>query len=81
VQERASNGSVSADYITGLGLDQPFLRQEASTTNYFLSDALGSIMGLADQTGAVPTSYTYEPYGKTTVSGTASASFLGFTGR
>jgi RHS repeat-associated protein len=29
----------------------------------------------------VPTSYTYEPYGRTTVSGTSSASFLGFTGR
>ena len=38
-------------------------------------------MGLASTTGTVPTSYTYEPYGKTTASGTASASFLGFTGR
>jgi RHS repeat-associated protein len=29
----------------------------------------------------VPTSYTYEPHGKTTVAGTASANFFGFTGR
>jgi RHS repeat-associated protein len=36
---------------------------------------------LASTTGTVPTSYTYEPYGKTTVSGTASANFFGFTGR
>jgi RHS repeat-associated protein len=82
VQERASNGnSVVANYLTGLGLDQPFIRTAGSSTSYYLPDALGSIVGLADQTGAVPTSYTYEPYGKTTVSGTASASFLGFTGR
>jgi RHS repeat-associated protein len=38
-------------------------------------------VGLASTTGTVPTSYTYEPYGKTTVSGTSSASFFGFTGR
>jgi RHS repeat-associated protein len=81
VQERASNGSVSANYLIGLGLDQPFLRTAGSSTSYYLSDALGSIVGLASSTGTVPTSYTYEPYGKTTVSGTASPSFLGFTGR
>jgi RHS repeat-associated protein len=81
VQERASNGSVSANYLIGLGLDQPFLRTAGSSTSYYLSDALGSIVGLASSTGTVPTSYTYEPYGKTTVSGTSSASFFGFTGR
>jgi RHS repeat-associated protein len=76
VQERASNGnSVVANYLTGLGLDQPFVRTAGSSTSYYLSDALAST------TGTVPTSYTYEPYGKTTVSGTASASFFGFTGR
>jgi RHS repeat-associated protein len=82
VQERASNGnSVTANYLTGLRLDQPFLRTAGSSTSYYLSDALGSIVGLASSTGTVPTSYTYEPYGKTTVSGTANSSFLGFTGR
>jgi len=82
VQERASNGnSVVANYLTGLGLDQPFVRTAGSSTSYYLSDALGSIVGLASTTGTVPTTYTYEPYGKTTVSGTSSASFFGFTGR
>jgi len=81
-QERASNGSVTANYLTGLGLDQPFIRTPSSgSARYYLSDALGSIVGLASPTGTVPTTYTYEPYGKTTVSGTNSASFLGFTGR
>ena len=81
MQERANNGSVTANYLVGLGLDQPFIRTAGSSTSYYLSDALGSIVGLASTTGTVPTSYTYEPYGKTTVSGTSSASFLGFTGR
>jgi RHS repeat-associated protein len=39
------------------------------------------VVGLADPTGAVPTIYTYEPFGKTTVSGSATSSFFGFTGR
>lgn len=82
VQERASNNSVRANYLSGLALDQPFIRTPSSgSASYYLSDALGSIVGLASPTGTVPTTYTYEPYGKTTVSGTASASFLGFTGR
>lgn len=81
VQERDGSGAVAADYLTGLGLDQPFVRTAGSSTSYYLSDALGSIVGLADQTGSVPTSYSYEPYGKTTVSGTPSASYFGFTGR
>jgi RHS repeat-associated protein len=81
VQERASNNSVSANYLTGLELDQPFIRTAGSSTSYYLSDALGSIVGVGSTTGTVPTTYTYEPYGKTTVSGTSSASFLGFTGR
>jgi RHS repeat-associated protein len=72
---------VAADYLTGLGLDQPFVRTAGGSTAYYLSDALGSIVGLAGPTGAVPTTYTYEPYGTTTVAGTASASPLGFTGR
>jgi len=70
-----------ANYLTGLSLDQPFFRTAGSSTSYYLSDALGSIVGLADQSGAVPTSNSYEPYGRTMVSGTASSSFFGFTGR
>lgn len=42
--------------LTGLDLDQPFLRTAGSSTSYYLSDALGSIVGLASSTGTVPTS-------------------------
>jgi hypothetical protein len=72
---------VSANYLTGLGLDQPFIRTARSSTNYYLSDALGSIVGLASTTGSVPTTYTYDPYGKTTATGISSANFLGFSPR
>jgi hypothetical protein len=39
------------------------------------------MVGLADNSGVVQTSYTYEPYGKTTASGAASTNPVAFTGR
>ncbi|HLK86599.1 MAG TPA: RHS repeat-associated core domain-containing protein [Candidatus Binataceae bacterium] len=46
----------------------------------FLSDALGSTLALTDSSGAINTSYTYEPFGKSTVAGT-NANPYQFTGR
>ncbi len=42
---------------------------------------LGSTIGLSDSSGAVQTQYTYEPFGKTSASGTVSTNSLQFTGR
>lgn len=46
-----------------------------------LTDALGSILALTDSTGAVQTEYTYEPFGKATVTGSANTSSYLYTGR
>jgi hypothetical protein len=51
LQERANNNSVSANHLTGLGLDQPFLRTAGSSTSYYLSDALESIVGSPPRPG------------------------------
>ena len=64
-----------------LGVDEIFTRTDASGARHLLSDALGSTLALTDGTGAVQTSYSYEPYGKTTVSGTASSNSFEYTGR
>jgi RHS repeat-associated protein len=56
-------------------------RTDASGARTFLTDALGSTVALTDPAGAITTSYTYEPYGKTTVTGTASTNSQQFTGR
>lgn len=73
--------SVSANILTGLGIDEIFQRTEGATTRTFLSDALGSTLALADSSGAIQTSYTYAPYGDTTVTGNASNNTSEFTGR
>jgi RHS repeat-associated protein len=80
VQELTA-GSPSANVLTGPGMDELFQRTEGATTRTFLTDALGSVVGLADSAGIVQTSYTYAPYGETAVSGLASNNTSDFTGR
>ena len=72
--------TVVANLLTGLGIDEYLTRTSAAGARNFLADALGSTVALADATGAVPTQYTYEPFGATGVVGTDTNSFQ-FTGR
>jgi RHS repeat-associated protein len=46
-----------------------------------LKDALGSTIALADSSGTLQTEYIYEPFGKTTTSGTANSNTQKYTGR
>jgi RHS repeat-associated protein len=46
-----------------------------------LTDALGSVLGLTSSSGTIETQYTYDPYGNTTTTGTASANPSQYTGR
>jgi RHS repeat-associated protein len=80
VQEQ-SGGSVLANLLTGLRIDERFTRTESSTTSTFLIDALGSTVALTDSSAAVQTSYSYDPYGVTSTSGSAGDNPFQFTGR
>ena len=80
VQEQ-SGGSVPANLLTGLGIDERFARTESSSTSTFLVDALGSTVALTDSSASVQTSYGYDPYGVTSTSGPTSDNFYQFTGR
>jgi RHS repeat-associated protein len=64
-----------------LRIDETFTRTISGGTETLLVDALGSTVGLANGSGSVQTEYTYEPFGKTSVSGTNSTSAIQFTGR
>jgi RHS repeat-associated protein len=69
-----------ADYTFGPGIDQP-LERKSGQNEYYLSDALGSVIGLADGNGAIKTSYNYSPFGKKQTTGAASSNPFAFTGR
>ncbi len=82
VQELDGNNppNPTAELLTGLDIDEYFTRTDTSGAMAFLSDTLGSTHALTDSSGAINTSYTYEPFGKTTVAGT-NANPYQFTGR
>ena len=82
VQEK-SETTVLANIIAGFGIDEFLTRADVATgtTAHLLSDALGSIIALADSAGTVQTEYTYEPFGTAIASGIANSNPLRFTGR
>jgi RHS repeat-associated protein len=80
VQE-LSGSTATANLLTGGGVDEAFIRTDASGTSAFLRDTLGSALALADASGAVLTQYTFDPFGTTTSSGATSSNALQFTGR
>jgi RHS repeat-associated protein len=80
VQEK--NGeTVTANLLTGLGLDEFFTRTDGVGSRALLTDALGSTVALGDGTGALQTQYTYEPFGYATQTGQANTSSYKYTGR
>ena len=80
VQEK-NGATVTANLLTGLGIDEFFTRTDGVGVRSLLPDALGSTVALGDGTGTLQTQYTYEPYGMTTQTGLASTSSYKFTGR
>ncbi|MDR4470591.1 MAG: DUF882 domain-containing protein [Nitrospira sp.] len=80
VQEK-NGATVTANLLTGLGIDEFFTRTDGVGVRALLPDALGSTIVLSDNTGALQTQYTSEPFGFTTQTGTASTSNYKYTGR
>ncbi len=48
-------GAATIDLLTGLGIDESLTRTTGGTTEYMLSEALGSTVALADGSGTVAT--------------------------
>jgi RHS repeat-associated protein len=80
VQEKAG-ATVTANLLTGLGIDEFFTRTDGVGSRALLSDALGSTVALGDNTGTLQTQYTYEPFGYATQTGLASTNSYKYTGR
>jgi RHS repeat-associated protein len=74
--------------ITGPSIDDYLSRitttigaTPTTTTRNYLTDFLGSTTALADDAGAIKTTYGYEPYGEATVGGEATVNSFQYTGR
>ncbi|MGD0076679.1 MAG: RHS repeat-associated core domain-containing protein [Candidatus Binataceae bacterium] len=77
----ASPPNVTANLLTGLRIDEYFSRTDSAGPATLLADALGSTLGFTNTSGALNTSYTYEPFGNVTISGTPNSNSDQFTGR
>jgi RHS repeat-associated protein len=80
VQEKAG-ATVTANLLTGLGIDEFFTRTDGVGSRALLPEALGSTVALGDGTGTLQTQYTYEPFGYTTQTGQANTNSYKYTGR
>ena len=74
------NNTITATYLRSLNIDEPFVRTTATGQEFYHTDALGSVVALTDETGTVRTTYTYDPFRKTTITGTSTNPFQ-YTGR
>jgi RHS repeat-associated protein len=79
VRETGSAGD--AAYLRTLRIDEALARRDPSGTLAYVADALGSTIALADSSAALTTEYTYEPFGRTDVTGSSSVNSFQFTGR
>jgi RHS repeat-associated protein len=77
---RETVAGAEANYLSG-GLDAPLARTTTGGAEHYLTDTLGSIVALTDAGGSVTTSYTYEAFGRATLTGGPTANRLTFTAR
>jgi len=78
VQE--AQGSSTRPILVGLETDEYFARTETAGRRYFLADALGSTLALADSSQAIQQTYRYEPHGEITAIGSSDNPYQ-YTGR
>jgi RHS repeat-associated protein len=74
----AELGSATSGFLSSPRIDEPLVR---NNSEFYIADALGSVIGLTNAAGALTTRYTYDPFGKTAAEGAASTNSFQFTGR
>jgi RHS repeat-associated protein len=78
IQESTNAGNA---YSLVGGMDDVLQRTDSAGSRGIIKDALGSTLALADSTGTIQSTYTYEPVGGTTAAGMASTNDVVFAGR
>ena len=73
--------SIGATYLTGLQIDEVLARYANAGNRTLLTDALGSVLSLTDDTQTAQTIYGYSPYGEQTQVGENNNNTLQYTGR
>ncbi len=72
IEERTSTGSVSARYVHGTNIDEILAKTTTTGAVYYHQDGLGSTTLLTNATGTVVEKYSYDIFGKASISGATS---------
>ena len=68
-------------FLTGFGPNQVFSRTSEGVSESYLTDTLGSTIALANPSASIATSYTYTPFGASSLTGAPSENPFQFDGR
>jgi RHS repeat-associated protein len=71
----------SIGILSGLWLDDWFASTDSTGSVALLRNALGSTIALVNSSGSIATQDSYEPFGKTAISGSATTNPYAFAGR
>lgn len=72
---------INGDYLlSGLGLDEVYARISSAGVSSYITDSLGSTIGVTNDSGGITTTFAYDPYGVSTETGSDDTPFQ-FTGR
>jgi RHS repeat-associated protein len=72
------NSNTVADYLNGPGIDNKLRQTTSGTASYFVTDYLGTTLGLTDASGNLAASIGYDSFGN---SAGSSLTRYGYTGR
>lgn len=81
VEETNGAGAVAARYAQGASIDEPLAMLRSSSTSYYNADGLGSVTSLANATGTLVQTYTFDSFGKLTASAGSLTNPFQYTGR
>jgi len=81
VEEADASGNLTARYVFGPGVDEPFGAYRGGAWEFYQADGLGSITSLSSSTGAVTDSFVYDSFGNVISSTGSFSQPFRYTGR
>jgi RHS repeat-associated protein len=78
---KETSGGVSANYLHGIGIDEPVMMDRVGARSYYFSDGLGSIREMTDAAGTLQNSYTCGAWGELRSQYVTVPNSYGYTGR
>jgi RHS repeat-associated protein len=81
VEETNSSGTVVARYSQGLNIDEPLAMLRSGATSFYQADGLGTITSLANTSGSLAQTYTFDSFGNQTASSGSLTNSFRYTAR